>query len=216
MSHISRGARPRDSEPRHPRLAPASLDPAVSHWPHSPRPVRRPWPFTGCGPVEPLVIVNETVTEAEDIRLAEDRIRTMVGTPFTDPANWGWPVQVFDPARGLGCCSCRARRNCVGGWSVIAYSMRPVELLFDYNARVWAEALSGGSPAVGTHGGDAGFIMQNLSEALDAFVGDHRRMEAEVLVWVGQGCSHGVVVLGPIALAGLDSVRSHVWPMMFL
>ena len=61
-----------------------------------------------------------------------------------------------------------------------AYSMRPIEQLFDYDSRVWfwAEPLRS-TPSLSTHGGDAGFIMQSLSEALDALTGDYLRVNAE-------------------------------------
>ena len=56
----------------------------------------------------------------------------------------------------------------------------------------WADTQYSDASGIDTNSGDAGFIMQHLSESLDIFIGDYRRVDAEAceqLLDMGPWCS---------------------------
>ncbi len=123
--------------------------------------------YNGCEPIEPLFRFS-LGDRGEEIGLTDDRIRTMamsrlraarmVASPGSDPATQIIiTVAVVDLA--------------------FAYYMNFYKMLDDPQSgdsalgRTYRIA-----PVVGTHGNDAGNIMQLLSESLDAFIGEYLRV----------------------------------------
>ena len=124
--------------------------------------------FTECAPVK--MIAPITGEEAEEIGLTEDRIHTMAESRLRaarlwseEPASTGFlavGVAVFREA--------------------YSYKVTFTKWVYDSSgsrhlARTWHRP-SAAWPAIGTHGGDAGFIMQILSEELDAFILEYLRV----------------------------------------
>ena len=130
--------------------------------------------YNGCEPIEPLFRFS-LGDRGEEIGLTDDRIRTMamsrlraarmVASPGSDPA-----TQIIIPA------------------TQIIITVAVVDLAFAYYMNFYKmldDPQSGDSalgrtyriaPVVGTHGNDAGYIMQLLSESLDAFIGEYLRV----------------------------------------
>ena len=126
--------------------------------------------FTACESM--TLAVGVIGDRAEEIGLTEDRIRTMAesrlrvarlyGEPWEPPAVLTISVSLVGPA--------------------FAYTMRFFKRLSDpsLGLTLLADALYGPAfPRLGTHGDDAAFILQHLSESLDAFIGDYPRVNED-------------------------------------
>lgn len=121
--------------------------------------------FTECALVR--VIPSITGEEATEIGLTGDRIETMGESRLRAARLWSeQPTTTF---LAIGVAVFR------GGYAydMTFYRSVPLNGVYGY-VGTWRRPRDFG-PAIGTHGGDAGFIVQRLSESLDEFVLEYLR-----------------------------------------
>ena len=122
---------------------------------------------TECAPVN--MIAPVTGEDAEEIGLTQDRIRTMAESRLRAARLWSEELASTYLAVGVAVFrGAYAYKVTFSKWVYDSSGSRHV-------ARTWHRP-SAAWPAIGTHGGDAGFIMQLLSEELDAFILEYLRV----------------------------------------
>ena len=124
--------------------------------------------FTECAPIYMRALI--TGEEAEEIGLTSDRIKTMAESRLRAARLWSETI-VTDTYLQVGIAVFQG---------AFAYKVIFSKYLYDSSgnrhlARTWQEP-GAPWPAIGTHGGNAGFIMQRLSEDLDAFILEYLRV----------------------------------------
>ena len=125
--------------------------------------------FTECAPLKVLAPISGE--EAEEIGLTQNRILTMAESRLPAARLWSDGLSVF---LSIGVAVFRG---------AYAYKVAFTKWAYDssggqHMAQTWVRP-SAAWPAIGTHGGDAGFIMQSLSEELDAFILEYLRVNEE-------------------------------------
>ena len=124
--------------------------------------------FTECAPVSLGVLVQDDGDEP--IGLTEDRVRTMAESRLR-AARLHTPEIVGNAASLY--MSVIVLRN------AYAYNVHIAKRRSDPFAGVTIPTILMGFPGIGTHGGDAGFIMQNLTERVDGLISDYLRVNGE-------------------------------------
>ena len=121
--------------------------------------------YTGC---EPMPLFVEAVPDENDIGLTRERVQTLVESRlraarlFTDEGLRSYlhvTVGVFRPA-----------------WAIGITFRKPV---LDHASGLHHSADTWRSSSFGTHGGDSDYIMQRLSEEIDAFILKYLRVNEE-------------------------------------
>ena len=121
--------------------------------------------LTNCTPID--LVVEGLSDDAADIRLTTERIRTIAESRLR-------AARLYDSASSL---NLYVRIGVVGPAFSTEVEFRKV--LLDavsasvFTASTWEES------RLGTHGGDAGYILQGLSELLDDFVLNYLRVNAD-------------------------------------
>ena len=120
--------------------------------------------FNECRPMDLVVEDYDDDDDAEAIGLTVARIRTLAESRLraarlydADAATWLY-VNVNVEARGF------------------SLSVEYKKLLYDAVSGETSYATTGEIGGAGSHGGDAGFILQGLSEYLDGFILDYLRV----------------------------------------
>ena len=122
--------------------------------------------FNECGPMELLVEEYKNADWA-DIGLTVDRIQTMAESRLR-------AARLYD---GTALPYLYVNVNVVGdGFSL---SVRYNKLLYDPVSGETYPTITWDGSGAGTHGGDAGFILQGLSEHLDRFILEYLRVNED-------------------------------------
>ena len=123
--------------------------------------------FTECAPVN--MIAPITGEEAEEIGLIQDRIETMAESRLRAARLWSEDVVPTLLAVGVTVFRGAFAYKMILNRGLYDSSRRPIR------ASTWQRPMAAW-PGIGTHGGDAGFIMQRLSEELDVFILEYLRV----------------------------------------
>lgn len=121
--------------------------------------------FTECAPVGSLVLVQGD--QADEIGLTEERVRTMVESRLR-------AARLYRPTAGVPFLLVRILT--LDNGPAYTYQLQLQKWLRDDITGVEKGGTTWEDLSIGTHGGDAGFIMQGLSEMLDHFILEYLRV----------------------------------------
>ena len=142
-----------------------SAAPATGQEPISDR-IDRQLYYTACAPLGLYAVVVDD--DEEPIGLTEDRVRTMAESRLRAAR-----LYTSDPARAVLVMAVIVFRN------AYTYTVALTKRLTDeLTGRSDLYPTTGTYPSIGTHGRNPGFMMQQLTESVDALVGDYLRVNA--------------------------------------
>ncbi len=120
--------------------------------------------FAECAPV--FLIEYVQGGQAEEIGLTEERVRTMAESRLRAARLYGRGPPVLEVTI----------MTLDDGPAFVRWIELSKRLRDDDMTGLSRSAVTWTSLSIGTHGGDAGFVMQGLSEQLDAFIGEYLRV----------------------------------------
>lgn len=123
--------------------------------------------FNQCQPMD--LLVEDLPSDAVDIDLTKERIQTMAESRLR-------AARLYDDAQRIAP-SLHISINVVG----VAFNISVTywKLVYEPASELFAPATTWQLKGSGTHGGDAGYILQGLSEYLDRFVLEYLRVNED-------------------------------------